>query len=95
MYRSQDVSDIDDIFMLKPVENLDFSQCPLAVSLMLKGTYLLDGNLGPELVTVLIKMLNGLLRATPRSFLLETVKIVFLKSTMVLNSKNLMDMMQI
>ena len=40
--RSQDISDINDIFMVKPVKDLDLPQGPLAVGLMFERTYLLD-----------------------------------------------------
>ena len=43
--RSEDVSDIDDVLVLEPVEDLDFSQSSLAVSLVLEGADLLDGDL--------------------------------------------------
>ena len=42
---SQDISDINHIFMVEPGQNLDFSQSSLTISLVLKWTYFLDGDL--------------------------------------------------
>ena len=42
---SQDISDINDIFVVEPSQNFDFSQSSLAISLVLKRTYFLDGDL--------------------------------------------------
>lgn len=47
--RSEDVPDIDDILVLEPVEDLDFPQSSLAVSLVLEGADLLDGDLALSL----------------------------------------------
>ena len=43
--RPEDVPDIDDVLVLEPVEDLDFPQSSLAVSLVLEGADLLDGDL--------------------------------------------------
>uniref|UniRef100_A0A0K8RI04 Putative mitogen-activated protein kinase n=1 Tax=Ixodes ricinus TaxID=34613 RepID=A0A0K8RI04_IXORI len=42
-----DVSDVYNIFVLKPCEDLDLPQCPLAVGLVLEWGNLLDGLLFP------------------------------------------------
>ena len=44
--RPEDVPDIDDVLVLEPVEDLDFPQSSLAVSLVLEGADLLDRDLG-------------------------------------------------
>ena len=44
-WRPQDVSNVNYVFMLKSVENFDFSERSLAVCLVLKGRDFLDGNL--------------------------------------------------
>lgn len=41
--RTQHIPDIDDVFMLEPVEDLDFAQRPLAVGLMFERGDFLDG----------------------------------------------------
>ena len=42
----EDVPDVDDVLVLDPVQDLNLSKCPLAVSLMLERADLLDGHLG-------------------------------------------------
>lgn len=42
---TDDISDIDDIFMPKAGQNFDLSQCSLAVCLVLEWGDLLDGHL--------------------------------------------------
>lgn len=40
------------IFMMKSCKNLYFTKSSLAICLMLKWTYLLDGNLDPSILTI-------------------------------------------
>ena len=42
---SENVSDVDDIFMIEPGQDLDLSQGSLTIGLMLKRTDFLDSNL--------------------------------------------------
>ena len=49
VYWTEDVTDIDDVLVLKPVQDFDLPECSLAVSLMLERANLLDGDLGLSL----------------------------------------------